>query len=217
MIHAYSELYLSDAQILLANAFNYALNIIKMNVEVFSKVFASSKQAKNLEIGNPAIISGKSAEELIREIFSFILSNDNLPENVFFQERPAAYWAGWALAYYQWYTMHSFKDIFTRVPLTEILAMYEIYHEMDLTNFVEDLNKRYNEASLETNLKRIREARDLSQNQLAHLSGVKVRSIQLYEQKVNDIDKAQVQTLYKISRVLGCEIEDLLESPGSIN
>ena len=63
MIHAYSELYLSDAQILLANAFNYALNIIKMNVEVFSKVFASSKQAKNLEIGNPAIISGKSAEE----------------------------------------------------------------------------------------------------------------------------------------------------------
>lgn len=217
MIHAYSELYLSDAQILLANAFNYALNIIKMNVEVFSKVFASSKQAKNLEIGNPAIISGKSAEELIREIFSFILSNDNLPENVFFQERTAAYWAGWALAYYQWYTMHSFKDIFTRVPLTEILAMYEIYHEMDLTNFVEDLNKRYNEASLETNLKRIREARDLSQNQLAHLSGVKVRSIQLYEQKVNDIDKAQVQTLYKISRVLGCEIEDLLESPGSIN
>ena len=217
MIHAYSELYLSDAQILLANAFNYALNIIKMNVEVFSKVFASSKQAKNLEIGNPAIISGKSAEELIREIFSFILSNDNLPENVFFQERTAAYWAGWALAYYQWYTMHSFKDIFTRVPLTEILAMYEIYHEMDLTNFVEDLNKRYNEAFLETNLKRIREARDLSQNQLAHLSGVKVRSIQLYEQKVNDIDKAQVQTLYKISRVLGCEIEDLLESPGSIN
>ena len=217
MIHAYSELYLSDAQILLANAFNYALNIIKMKVEVFSKVFASSKQAKNLEIGNPAIISGKSAEELIREIFSFILSNDNLPENVFFQERTAAYWAGWALAYYQWYTMHSFKDIFTRVPLTEILAMYEIYHEMDLTNFVEDLNKRYNEASLETNLKRIREARDLSQNQLAHLSGVKVRSIQLYEQKVNDIDKAQVQTLYKISRVLGCEIEDLLESPGSIN
>ena len=217
MIHAYSELYLSDAQILLANAFNYALNIIKMNVEVFSKVFASSKQAKNLEIGNPAIISGKSAEELIREIFSFILSNDNLPENVFFQERTAAYWAGWALAYYQWYTMHSFKDVFTRVPLTEILAMYEIYHEMDLTNFVEDLNKRYNEASLETNLKRIREARDLSQNQLAHLSGVKVRSIQLYEQKVNDIDKAQVQTLYKISRVLGCEIEDLLESPGSIN
>ena len=34
-----------------------------------------------------------------------------------------------------------------------------------------------------------------------------------WEQKVNDIDKAQAQTLYKLSRVLGCDIEDLLENP----
>ena len=31
--------------------------------------------------------------------------------------------------------------------------------------------------------------------------------------KVNDIDKAQARTLYKLSRVLGCSIEDLLENP----
>jgi DNA-binding Xre family transcriptional regulator len=35
----------------------------------------------------------------------------------------------------------------------------------------------------------------------------------MYEQKANDIDKAQAKTLYKISRVLGCTIEDLLEDP----
>ena len=40
-----------------------------------------------------------------------------------------------------------------------------------------------------------------------------VRSIQLYEQRVNDIDKAEAHTLYKLSRVLGCGVEDLLESP----
>ena len=59
----------------------------------------------------------------------------------------------------------------------------------------------------------IREARGVSQAQLAELSGVAKRSIQLYEQRVNDIDKAQSQTLYKLSRVLGCAIEDLLENP----
>ena len=32
-------------------------------------------------------------------------------------------------------------------------------------------------------------------------------------QKVNDIDKAQARTLYKLSKVLGCSIEDLLENP----
>ena len=40
-----------------------------------------------------------------------------------------------------------------------------------------------------------------------------LRSIQMYEQRNNDIDKAQGHTLYKLSLALGCEIEDLLESP----
>ena len=47
----------------------------------------------------------------------------------------------------------------------------------------------------------------------AKLSGVSLRSIQMYEQKVNDIDKAQARTVYKLSRVLGCTVEDLLENP----
>ena len=65
----------------------------------------------------------------------------------------------------------------------------------------------------DTKLKRIRENRGLSQSELAKLSGVKLRSIQMYEQRVNDIDKAQAGTIYKLSRVLGCTVEDLLESP----
>ena len=48
---------------------------------------------------------------------------------------------------------------------------------------------------------------------IAKLSGVSLRSIQMYEQKVNDIDKAQARTVYKLSRVLGCTVEDLLENP----
>jgi DNA-binding helix-turn-helix protein len=35
----------------------------------------------------------------------------------------------------------------------------------------------------------------------------------MYEQRVNDIDKAQAQTIYKLSRVIGCSMEDLLEKP----
>ena len=62
-------------------------------------------------------------------------------------------------------------------------------------------------------LKRIRESRGLSQNELAEQSGVNLRNIQMYEQRGNDIDKAQARTLYKLSRVLGCSIEDLLENP----
>ena len=33
----------------------------------------------------------------------------------------------------------------------------------------------------------------------------------MYEQKRNDINKAQAETLLKLSKVLGCNIEDLME------
>ena len=82
--------------------------------------------------------------------------------------------------------------------------------------FVESMEKRYNEVEVETKLRSLREARGLSQRELSKISGVKIRSIQLFEQKVNDIDKAQAHTLYKLSRVLGCTIEDLLENPEQI-
>ena len=91
--------------------------------------------------------------------------------------------------------------------------MYSVYHEMDIEHFVEDMAKKYNSIEQETRLKTIRENRGISQTELAKLSGVKLRSIQMYEQKVNDIDKAQAGTIYKLSRVLGCTIEDLLENP----
>ena len=216
MIHAYNALYLSDAQTFLAKAFDYALNDCAQEPDRFGHIFARSSICRQFEMGSPAVVSGKAGEEAVRELFQSIMPGEEFPSASFKQDRSPAYWAGWALAYYQWFTAKRFKDIFIRVPLSEILSMYKLYHEMDLTNFVEDLDARYDSVILETKLKKIRESRGLSQSELADLSGVTKRSIQLYEQKVNDIDKAQAQTLYKLSRVLGCTIEDLLENPEAL-
>ena len=215
-LRAYNELYLSDAQRMLASAFDYALNVCNLDATWFGTVFGRSHIGIEIERGNPTYISGKAGEEVVRELLQSIMPGEEFPSASFNQDRSPAYWAGWALAYYQWFTAKRFKDIFIRVPLSEILSMYKLYHEMDLTNFVEDLDARYGSVVLETKLKKIRESRGLSQSKLAELSGATKRSIQLYEQKVNDIDKAQGQTLYKLSRVLGCTIEDLLENPESL-
>ena len=84
---------------------------------------------------------------------------------------------------------------------------------MDITAFIEAMDKKIAERIVCTNLKNIRENRGLSQSELSAASGVQLHSIQLYEQRVNDIDKAQAQTLFKISLALGCKMEDLLENP----
>ena len=52
--------------------------------------------------------------------------------------------------------------------------------------------------------------RNLSQSQLAYLSDVNIRNIKTYEQNENDINKAQVNILLSLARVLNCNIEDIL-------
>ena len=60
-------------------------------------------------------------------------------------------------------------------------------------------------------LKEIRESRGLTQAELAKLSDISIRTIQSYEQGLKDINKASVITIWKLSKVLHCKIEDLIE------
>ena len=213
MICAYNELYLNDAKENLAEFFDYAINSCKFDADFFAKLFVQSGYADKFERGNPAIIAGMSGIELAKKVITYAYPNWKFPERIFSQDRSNVYWAGWTLAEYQWATCKRFKDIFSRISLSQIVSMYHVYHEMDIEHFIEDMNRNYESVERETHLKTIRENRGISQAELAKLSGVSLRSIQMYEQKINHIDKAQAGTVYKLSRVLGCTVEDLLESP----
>lgn len=213
MMHAYSESYLNDAKNNLAEFLEYAVNNCNLEAEWVVKLFIQSGYAEKFERGNPAIIAGMSGVELAKKIIDYAYPNKEYPGKRFSEDRSDVYWAGWALAEYQWFTSKRFKDIFSRVSFSEIISMYSVYHEMDIEHFIEDVNQKYYSVELDTRLKTVRENRGISQAELAELSGVKLRSIQMYEQKVNDIDKAQAGTIYKLSRVLGCTVEDLLENP----
>ena len=213
MTHAYNKSYLSNAKNRLAQFFDYTINDCKFNSDWSAMMFVQSGYAEQFERGNPAVLAGMSGIELAHRVINKIYKEKELPPPSFSDDKSPEYWAGWALAEYQWYTGKRFKDIFEYAPLSKIVSMYSIYHEMDITQFIDTLNQLYDKKDADTKLKQIRESRGLSQTELAVESGVHLRSIQMYEQKANDIDKAQAKTLYKLSRVLGCEIEDLLENP----
>lgn len=59
--------------------------------------------------------------------------------------------------------------------------------------------------------KTLRQKRKLTQEELALLSGVNVRSIRSYEQDQNELSKAQGDTLLMLTKTLDCSIEDLLK------
>jgi transcriptional regulator with XRE-family HTH domain len=84
---------------------------------------------------------------------------------------------------------------------------------MEARLFVEEMEKRCIKLLEKTRLSRLRENRGFSQADLSKASGVGLKSIQMYEQRLNDIDKAQAHTVYKLARAIGCNVEDLLEQP----
>ena len=60
-------------------------------------------------------------------------------------------------------------------------------------------------------LKDIRTQVGLSQSELAEKSNVSIRMIQQYEQGIRNINKAQAETVYQLSKALSCKIEDIIE------
>ena len=60
------------------------------------------------------------------------------------------------------------------------------------------------------NLKTLRELKGVSRKELAEITGISFRSIQDYEQGHKDLSSAKADTIFKMSRALGCTMEDLI-------
>lgn len=210
-IRAYQEIYLNNAQAALGDAFDYAVNICNISGNDFVKLFLVSSVSNRMEKGEPAILSGKSGIELAQEIISE--TTGQVFEHVTYErlDRSREYWIGWAVAYYQWHSDMKYRDIFKMVSYQELENMYYTLHEADITKFVDIMNSKVAETFPDTNLKRIRQLYGCTQAELAERSGVSLRSIQMYEQRNKNINKASADTVYRLAKVLGCTIEDLLE------
>ncbi len=211
IIRSYNEIYLNKAQSRLGQAFDYAVNDCRIPGEDFVQLFSASSISRRMENGEPAVISGKSGIEIAIDVLLETTGKqpDATPSERI--DRSAEYWIGWAVAYYQWYSSRRFGDIFKALPFDDLRKMYFTLHEADVTKFVDVADERIREYFKDTNLKRIRTAYGCSQSELAKLSGVSLRSIQMYEQRRKDINKANAESLYAIAKALGCTIEDLIE------
>ena len=209
MIHAYDEEYLPLAQRVLGDMLDYAVNTLDFELHDFYTMFLISGMSAQFEIGNPAFVAGKNGCEVAKEVLR--LSGIPVPdtEDLMYLDKSPEYWTGWALAYYQWYSLSPFKRIQSVIPVTEVCSMYNPLHEADIRMFVEIVDKRMEEARQQSQLKRLRAYAKLSQRELADQSGVPLRQIQLFEQGERDICKTQAQTLQKLARALHVSTETL--------
>lgn len=211
MIHAYQEIYLSKAQSVLGDAFDYAVNTCTIPGTDFVKLFIASYASKRMENGEPVYLVGKSGIEIVREIVAETKGQELQIEPQEHFGRSKEYWIGWAIAYYQWYSGRKYSDIFKVLFFEDLQKMYYTLHEADITKFVDIVDSKIKEYFSETNLKCIRTAYGFTQAELAERSGVSLRSIQMYEQRNKNINKASADSMYRLAKALGCTMEDLIE------
>ena len=211
MICAYDKVYLEKARTALGRMLDFAVYELDYGLSDFFDLFISSGIADRFGQGDFTLLAGKSGVELAYEVLEQTgVPYQRVPVR-YAANRSEEYWTGWALAYYQWETALSFKEIVQSVPVAEICAMYSPYHEMHIGQFVERMNAYYRAVQPETNLKRMRMRAGLSQRELAEASGVPLRTIQQYEQRQKNINKAQVEYLLMLAQALCCKVEDLVE------
>ena len=104
-----------------------------------------------------------------------------------------------------------FWRMFESVPYEEFAASYHPLHEASEQKFIEVFEPRIRRTGNPTRPAVQRKARGLSRAGLAELSGVSLRSIQMYEQKNKNINRASAEVVLRLARALHCSMEDVME------
>ena len=125
-------------------------------------------------------------------------------------ERLDTYWAGYILAYYQYKTGLTYKYIHEQISIHRIRELYYPLHEASEEKAINVISKLIKKKYV-TRLQQRRKLLNISQRKLAIKARVNIRTLQEYEVGTKSINKASALTVYNLSRVLNCNVKDLLE------
>ena len=210
-IRAYAEDYRPGAQRVLGDAVDFAVMTLELEPDIFGHALSVSDAGKQFAVGNPKYVAGINGCEFARLVLTETGTSFTDREDVMFLEKSPEFWAGWALAYFQWQSAYYFMEILNTVSLDDIICMYPTYHEMDIRQFADAMHERMKAAHPHTKLRIRRENCGMSQSELAAEADVPLRQIQLFEQRQRNINMTAAETLLKLSKALCCRMEDLLE------
>lgn len=204
MIKRFQELELNNVMDKIGSLFYKAS--ISIGIEDFGKYFTISRISKKFDDANPKYLYGKSPQDIFDEVISIVGVDFTLKNEV--SNKNKYYWIGTVLAYYHLYSNKSYDEILYSINFDTLLKSYNVYHEMDMKHTYDFIQKNFFNKTM---LQVLRDRNNLTQLELSKKSNLNIRNIQLYEQRQNNINKANALTLFKLSKVLNCKVEDLLE------
>ena len=210
--NAYAENRLAGAMTALGDAFDYAANDCAVDPDVFFDRFRASSFCAEFERGSPRVVSGMSGVELVRAVLRETEGREPAAPSCPAFARSPEFWCGWVLAYAQWRSGRRFSELRRAMSCADVLALYPVLHEAGPDTFADRMDERLARVLPGTRLSRLRAAAGLTQRALAARAGIGLRSLQMYEQRRKDVNRAEARTVRALALALGCRMEDVLEA-----
>lgn len=191
----------------LALFLDYGVNVLNVSLEGLWSRFLLNDKSIRFAKNDYGVITGISGIELAYSVTEFAYDKSYIYE----QSDTVESWLGSYLAYAQDKLNVSFQFINKYVPITELLSLYHPFHLMSEDKFVDFLKTALKVRKGKTNLEIYRREAKLSRSELSKKSGVPLRMIEHYEQRLKNINKANSEYLLSLADSLYIEPENLLE------
>ena len=207
MINAYDENLITYSRNNLAQFIDYGVNVLGVSLDGLWSRFLLSDKSVRFSKGDYSLITGMSGIELAYEVtdFKFEYNQSNV------QNDSVEYWLGSVLAYAQWKLNISFQTINKYISISELASMYNPFHQLPDDKFVDFIVTAMKVRKGKTNLEIFRREANLSRSELSAKSGVPLRMIEHYEQRVKNINKANSEYLLALAKALYVDVDSLLE------
>lgn len=213
MTNVYDKEYIEESAHCLAEAFDYAANSCQMDMGFFMEMFLTTGYAKRFEEKDPAVVLGLSGTELVCRVVEESGLYLNFPPAVKeFGSATFEYHTGYFLYYLSLYSGKSLKNIFENITIEDFSEYVEELIGCSEEKRQELLTGLLSFVHSPVRLQEIRKECGYSQRELAEKSGVNLRTLQQYEVRAKDINKAAAGTLKALADVFGCTVEDLMEN-----
>ncbi len=237
MTRAYDEILLERASGTLGRMLDFAVHSMRQDPAAMLELFVSCGLAALFEQGDISVTAGMSGIELAYETLgrSGLSYERAMPRHT--ASLSPEYWCGYALARAQWESGLPFGRIMKSFSAAGFISDYSSKRfdyldslPLDIraderTGKIREFGRSYaleavpgivsavssDSGSAGTALKAMRSRNGLSQSQLAKVSGVPLRTIQQYEQRQKDINRARAEYIIALSDALGCDPSSLLE------
>lgn len=174
----------------------------KYSYEHIEKTIASSKMISELEYSNITLIAFSSSSILYRSMFPEGTASIN--DIALFDMN---YWIGeMYINIFLKYRL-TFEAIFTILPLEVMQYQYNLYHEMDVSNFYEYFESLLKEENL---FSRFLKKKKVSAVKLSKMTGISLSTIRSIKENKRDIKKMRVGLIENIAIHLDINIRSLL-------